>query len=42
MHRELVHAGDPHFGRHALVNAETDRLVNSLNTITGLVAGVSA
>jgi uncharacterized membrane protein YccC len=33
MHGELVRSGDPHFGRHALVNVETDRIVNSLNTL---------
>ena len=33
VHGELVRAGDPHFGRHALVNVETDRMVNSLNTL---------
>jgi hypothetical protein len=33
LHGELVRAGDPHFGRHALVNVETDRIVNSLNTL---------
>jgi len=38
VHGELVRAGDPHFGRHALVNVETDRMVNSLNTLCELVA----
>jgi uncharacterized membrane protein YccC len=33
LHGELVRAGDSHFGRHALVNVETDRIVNSLNTL---------
>jgi uncharacterized membrane protein YccC len=33
MHGELVRSGDPHFGRHALVNVEADRIVNSLNTL---------
>ena len=36
-HRELTQSGDPHFGRYALVNVETDRIVNSLNTVTDLV-----
>jgi uncharacterized membrane protein YccC len=38
VHGELVRAGDPHFGRHALVNVETDRIVNSLNTLCEQVA----
>jgi uncharacterized membrane protein YccC len=38
VHGELVRAGDPHFGRHALVNVETDRMVNSLNTLCEQVA----
>ena len=37
LHTELVRSGDPHFGRHALVNVETDRIVNSLNTMAELV-----
>ena len=37
IHHELVQSGDPHFGRHALVNVETDRIVNSLNTLTDLI-----
>ena len=36
-HHELIQAGDPHQGRYALVNVETDRMVNSLNTLTLLV-----
>lgn len=39
-HRELTRSGDPHFGRYALVNIETDRIVNSLNTLVDLVASV--
>jgi uncharacterized membrane protein YccC len=31
-HRALIHAGDPHTERYALVNVETDRITNSLNT----------
>lgn len=38
LHRDLVRSGDPHFGRHALVNVETDRIVNSLNTLAASVA----
>jgi uncharacterized membrane protein YccC len=40
VHHELVRSGDPHFGRHALVNVETDRIVNSLNTLTDLAAAL--
>lgn len=36
-HHELIQAGDPHQGRYALINVETDRMVNSLNTLTLLV-----
>jgi uncharacterized membrane protein YccC len=36
-HHELIQAGDPHQGRYALVNVETDRMVNSLNTLALLV-----
>jgi uncharacterized membrane protein YccC len=32
-HRQLLLSGDPHTERHALVNVETDRLTNSLNTL---------
>jgi uncharacterized membrane protein YccC len=31
-HRELVHTGHPQVERYALVNVETDRITNSLNT----------
>ena len=34
-HHALLQSGDPHVGRYALVNVETDRMVNSLNTLTG-------
>jgi uncharacterized membrane protein YccC len=33
-HHALVSAGDPHEERYALVNVETDRVTNSLNTLT--------
>jgi uncharacterized membrane protein YccC len=36
-HRELTRSGDPRFGRYTLVNVETDRIVNSLNTVADLV-----
>jgi len=32
-HRALAVAGDPQVGRYALVNIETDRITNSLNTL---------
>jgi uncharacterized membrane protein YccC len=32
-HRALAAAGDPQVGRYALVNIETDRLTNSVNTL---------
>ncbi|MCU1237550.1 MAG: protein of unknown function YccS/YhfK [Candidatus Solibacter sp.] len=32
-HRALVHSGDPHVERYQLVNVETDRVTNSLNTL---------
>ncbi|HVN05809.1 MAG TPA: FUSC family protein [Bryobacteraceae bacterium] len=32
-HHALAHSGDPATERYALVNAETDRLTNSLNTL---------
>ena len=32
-HHRLVHAGDPLTERYALVNIETDRITNSLNTL---------
>jgi len=33
-HHALAHSGDPAAERYALVNAETDRLTNSLNTLS--------
>jgi len=36
-HYALVHAGDPHQERYALVNVEADRIANSLNTLAGEV-----
>jgi len=33
-HHALVHAGDPRTERYALVNVETDRITNSLNTLS--------
>jgi uncharacterized membrane protein YccC len=33
-HHALLQSGDPHVGRYALVNLETDRMVNSLNTLS--------
>ena len=42
IHHELIRSGDPHYGRHALINVETDRIVNSLNTLTDLVAAQAA
>jgi uncharacterized membrane protein YccC len=33
-HRVLAHSGDPLLERYALVNIETDRITNSLNTLT--------
>jgi uncharacterized membrane protein YccC len=33
-HRALVHSGDSLTERYALVNVETDRIVNSLNTLS--------
>jgi uncharacterized membrane protein YccC len=32
-HRALLHAGDPRIQRYQLVNVETDRVTNSLNTL---------
>jgi uncharacterized membrane protein YccC len=32
-HHALAHSGDPAMERYALVNAETDRMTNSLNTL---------
>jgi uncharacterized membrane protein YccC len=34
-HHALIHSGDPAVERYALVNVETDRITNSLNTLTG-------
>jgi uncharacterized membrane protein YccC len=34
-HHALAGSGDPAVERYALVNVETDRMVNSLNTLTG-------
>ena len=36
-HQRLVEAGDPAPDRYALTNVETDRVVNSLNTLSGQV-----
>jgi hypothetical protein len=36
-HHALRQSGDPHVDRYALVNVETDRMVNSLNTLAGHV-----
>ncbi|HTP88980.1 MAG TPA: FUSC family protein [Bryobacteraceae bacterium] len=33
LHGRLVHSGDPHTERYALVNVETDRITNSLNSL---------
>jgi uncharacterized membrane protein YccC len=33
-HEALIEAGDPKVPRYALVNVETDRIVNSVNTLT--------
>jgi hypothetical protein len=33
-HYQLVHSGDAHVDRYALVNVETDRVTNSLNTLS--------
>jgi uncharacterized membrane protein YccC len=33
-HHALLQSGDPLVGRYALVNVETDRMVNSLNTLS--------
>jgi uncharacterized membrane protein YccC len=38
-HHALVHSGDPAVERYALVNVETDRITNSLNTLTGEILG---
>jgi hypothetical protein len=34
-HEKLTESGDPNVPRYALSNIETDRMVNSLNTLTG-------
>jgi hypothetical protein len=34
-HNALVHSGDSQTERSALVNVETDRITNSLNTLSG-------
>jgi uncharacterized membrane protein YccC len=34
-HHELVHTGDARIDRYELVNIETDRITNSLNTLAG-------
>jgi uncharacterized membrane protein YccC len=36
-HHALLQSGDPRVDRYALVNVETDRVVNSLNTLSGHV-----
>jgi uncharacterized membrane protein YccC len=36
-HHALLQSGDAHTSRYALVNVETDRIVNSLNTLAELV-----
>jgi hypothetical protein len=33
-HHALAHSGDPATERYALVNVETDRVTNSLNTLS--------
>ncbi|MCX6622951.1 MAG: FUSC family protein, partial [Acidobacteria bacterium] len=33
-HRQLLQSGDSHIERYALVNTETDRITNSLNTLS--------
>ena len=33
-HRALLHSGDSHAERYELVNVETDRVTNSLNTLS--------
>jgi uncharacterized membrane protein YccC len=38
-HHALVHSGDPPTERYALVNVETDRVTNSLNTLREQVLG---
>jgi uncharacterized membrane protein YccC len=38
-HHALAHSGDPATERYALVNVETDRVTNSLNTLSEEVLG---
>jgi uncharacterized membrane protein YccC len=38
-HHALLQSGDAHTSRYALVNVETDRIVNSLNTLAELALG---
>ena len=40
-HHALLQSGDPRIERYALVNVETDRITNSLNTITGEILSLS-
>lgn len=37
-HRQLLLSGDPNSERYALVNVETDRVTNSLNTLEGQIS----
>jgi len=39
-HHALSHSGDPAIERYALVNVETDRVTNSLNTLTEELIGL--
>jgi hypothetical protein len=39
-HQLLVSSGDPYTARYALVNVETDRITNSLNTISMQILAV--
>lgn len=41
-HRQLLLSGDPNTERHALVNVETDRITNSLNTLERQIAQLLA
>ena len=41
-HRRLVVSGDPTMERHALVNIETDRVTNSLNTLVTQISRLLA
>jgi hypothetical protein len=38
-HHALAHSGDPATERYALVNVETDRVTNSLNTLSEELLG---